>query len=233
MIDIISSCMVVTQADQRGKRKRVQPGNREWATAIACINAEGYDIPPFLVVQGTVHLTNWYTEGGLPHDWVVKPTNNGWSDNDTGLDWIQHFNKHTELQTKGGYQMLVLDRHGSHMTIKFDEYYKNHNIMAIALSPHSSYLTQPLDVVCFGVLKRNYRSELDVFIKVHITYITKTEFFIAFQEVYCKTMTKKNIKARFSSTGLVPHDPQAVLSKLNIVLWTSTPTRPPPAEADP
>jgi hypothetical protein len=46
-------------------------------------------------------------------------------------------------------------------------------------------------------------------------------------------MTKKNIKAGFSSTGLVPHDSQAVLSKLNVVLRTPTPTRPPPAEADP
>jgi hypothetical protein len=86
MIGIISSCMVVTRSDRKGKWKRVQPGNREWATAITCINAEGYDIPPFLVVQGAVHLANWYTESGLLHDWVVKPTSNGWTDNDTGLD---------------------------------------------------------------------------------------------------------------------------------------------------
>ena len=58
MIGVISSSMVVTRSDRRGKRKRIQPGNREWATAIACINAEGRDIPPFLVVKGTVHLAN-------------------------------------------------------------------------------------------------------------------------------------------------------------------------------
>ena len=67
MMGVISSCMVVTQADRKGKRKRIQPGNREWATAIACVNAEGYNIPPFLLVKGTVNLTNWFTEGGLPH----------------------------------------------------------------------------------------------------------------------------------------------------------------------
>jgi hypothetical protein len=75
------------------------------------------------------------------------------------------------------------------MSVKFDEYCKAHNIIAIALPPHSSHLTQPLDVACFGVLKRNYGSELDMFIKAHITHITKTEFFIAFQKAYRKTMT--------------------------------------------
>ena len=68
MIGIISSYMVMTQSKRKGKRKRVQPGNQEWATAITCINAEGHDIPPFLVVQGTVYLANWYTEDGLPYD---------------------------------------------------------------------------------------------------------------------------------------------------------------------
>src|SRR3954453_12214742 len=103
--------------------------------------------------------------------------------------------------------MLVLDGHSSHMSVKFDEYCKAHNIVAIGLPPYSSHLTQPLDVSCFGVLKRNYGSELDVFIKVHITHITKTEFFIAFQNVYRKTMTQDNIKAGFRSSGLVPYDP--------------------------
>jgi len=60
--------MVVTRADRRGRVKGVQPGNREWATAIVCINGEGWSIPPFLVVQGVNHLANWYSETDLPHD---------------------------------------------------------------------------------------------------------------------------------------------------------------------
>jgi hypothetical protein len=47
MIGMISSSIVMTQSDRKGKRKRIQPGNREWATAIPCINADGYDISIF------------------------------------------------------------------------------------------------------------------------------------------------------------------------------------------
>ena len=58
MMGIICATMVVTRADRRGRGKAVQPGNREWATAIACINSEGWSVPPFLVVQGKNHLVN-------------------------------------------------------------------------------------------------------------------------------------------------------------------------------
>jgi hypothetical protein len=69
MMGVISSSMVVTQADRKGRRKRVQPGNKEWTTAIACINIESYDILSFLIVKGTYHLTNWYSkEDTLLHD---------------------------------------------------------------------------------------------------------------------------------------------------------------------
>src|SRR5436305_10259834 len=224
MIGVISPSMVVTRADRKGRRKKVQPGNKEWATAIACINSEGCEIPPFLIVKGTYHLANWYTESALPYDWAIKPTENGWTDNATGLEWIQHFEKHTIQLKKGAYRLLVLDGHNSHISAEFEEYCKFHNIVTISLPPHSSHLLQPLDVGCFSVLKRRYSQELEIFIKAHINHITKVEFFIAFQKAYIKTMTKDNIKAGFRGAGLVPLDPQAVLSTLDVKLRTPTPT---------
>jgi hypothetical protein len=50
IIGVISPAMVVTRSDRRGRGKAVQPGNREWATAIIYVNSEGGSIPPFLVV---------------------------------------------------------------------------------------------------------------------------------------------------------------------------------------
>ncbi|APA07544.1 hypothetical protein SS1G_00960 [Sclerotinia sclerotiorum 1980 UF-70] len=94
MMGIICPGMVVTSAERNGRSKTIQPGNREWATAIICSNEEGETIPPFLVVQGQVHLSNWYTETDFPVDWVIKPTSNGWTNNEIGLKWLKHFDKH-------------------------------------------------------------------------------------------------------------------------------------------
>ncbi|EDO03136.1 hypothetical protein SS1G_05615 [Sclerotinia sclerotiorum 1980 UF-70] len=96
MMGQISPHIVVTKADRCGKSKAIQPGNREWATAIICVDGEGHNIPPFLIVKGEYHLSNWYTEGDLLYDWLIKLTINGWTDNEIGLEWIKHFNKHTE-----------------------------------------------------------------------------------------------------------------------------------------
>jgi hypothetical protein len=233
MMGIICPAMVVTRADRRGRGKAVQPGNREWATAIACINGEGWSIPPFLIVQGVNHLANWYTEGGLPHDWVIKPTSNGWTNNETGLEWIKHFDKHTAARAKGPYRMLVLDGHESHESAQFQEYCKTHNIITLGLPPHSSHLTQPLDVGCFSVLKRAYGRQLEIFIKAHINHITKVEFFLAFKAAYTQSMTIANSQAGFRGAGLIPFNPQAVISKLDVKLRTPTPTGPPSADADP
>jgi hypothetical protein len=232
IMGIISPAMVVTRADRRGRGKAVQPGNREWATAIACINGEGGSIPPFLIVQGKYHLASWYTEGGLPDNWVIKTTSNGWTDNETGLEWLQHFDKHTRGCTKGPYRMLVLDGHESHESAAFQEYCKANNIITLCLPPHSSHLTQPLDVGCFSVLKRMYGRQIETFIKAHINHITKVEFFLAFHAAYKRSITTQNAQAGFRGAGLVPFNPQAVISKLDVRLRTPTPTRP-SADTDP
>src|SRR5271156_5297950 len=65
MMGQICPGIVVTRADRCGRGKGIQPGNREWATAIVCVNGEGWDIPPFLIVKGANHLADWVTETDL------------------------------------------------------------------------------------------------------------------------------------------------------------------------
>ncbi|APA07651.1 hypothetical protein sscle_03g024210 [Sclerotinia sclerotiorum 1980 UF-70] len=223
MMGIICPGMVVTSSERNGRNKAIQPGNREWATAIICGNGEGETIPPFLIVQGQVHLSNWYTETDFPADWAIKPTSNGWTNNETGLEWLKHFDKYTSQRRKGKYRMLVLDGHESHESIPFQSYCKSNDIICVKLPSHSSHLTQPLDVGCFSVLKRSYSCQVDEFIKAYINHISKVEFFIAFKAAYQQSITIQNMKAGFRGAGLIPFDPQAVLSKLDIRIRTPTP----------
>jgi hypothetical protein len=129
--------------------------------------------------------------------------------------------------------MLMLDGHESHESAEFQEYYKTHNIITLCLPPHSSHLTQPLDVRCFSVLKRSYGRQIETFIKAHINHISKVEFFLAFKAAYDQSITPANAQAGFRGAGLVPFDPQAVISKLDVRLRTPTPPRAPSIDADP
>jgi hypothetical protein len=223
MMGMIQPKMVITHSDRVGKPKSIQPGNREWATAICCVAGDGYTVPPFLVVQGRYHLAGWFANGQIPDGWMVKTTSNGWTTNETGLEWLQHFDEHSKSRRMGAYRMLVLDGHESHVNATFEDYCKQNNIITLCLPAHSSHLTQPLDVGCFSVLKSKYSGEINSLVKAHITHITKPDFFAAFQTAFSDTMTKENILGGFRGAGLIPLDPEAVLSKLDIKLRTPSP----------
>ena len=88
--------------------------------------------------------------------------------------------------------MLILNKHKSYKSAEFQEYYKTHNIITLYLSPHSSYLTQPLDIRCFSILKRAYSFQIKTFIKAYINYITKVKFFLAFKAAYLASIIAQN-----------------------------------------
>jgi hypothetical protein len=54
---LISSQKVVTRAEYYGRRRLLQPGNREWVTAIETICADGYSLPPCVIFKGKVAIT--------------------------------------------------------------------------------------------------------------------------------------------------------------------------------
>ena len=60
--------------------------------------------------------------------------------------------------------------------------------------------------------------------KSHVNHITKAEFLIAFQAAFSKVFTPDNVKAGFKGAGIVPLDPDRVISKLDVKLSTPSPT---------
>ena len=129
--------------------------------------------------------------------------------------------------------MLVLNGHESYESVEFQDYCKSYNIITLGLPPHSSHLTQPLNVGCFSVLKRMYSRQIEGFIRAHIHYITKVEFLIAFKQAYPQSITVANGQAGFRGAGLIPFLPKTVLERLDVKLRTPTPTSPPSANTDP
>jgi hypothetical protein len=57
---------VVTRAEYYGRRSILQPGNREWVTAIKAICVDSYSLPPYMVFKGKVAIAGWFDN--LPKD---------------------------------------------------------------------------------------------------------------------------------------------------------------------
>ena len=67
--------------------------------------------------------------------------------------------------------------------------------------------------------------------RAHINHISKVDFLCAFREAFFASMTEKNIQGSFTGAGLVPYDPERVLSKLNVHVRTPTPPEARPGTA--
>jgi hypothetical protein len=225
MIGKIMAQLVVTGSERRGRPKAIQPGNREWVTTIAAISAAGWAIPPFIIFAGQHYLSAWYEEAEIPRDWVIVISDNGWTTNELGVAWLRHFNAHTEKRVVGARRLLILDGHESHNSLEFQELCKENNIYTLCMPAHSSHLLQPLDVGCFSPLKRAYSREVEHLMRHHINHITKLEFLPAFKTAYEQTFTPSNICSAFRGAGLVPLQPDVVISKLDVQLRTPSNVR--------
>lgn len=86
---IAATAKVITQADKCSCPSLVQPGNREWVTAIETINVTGWVLPPMVIFAGKTHHTNWFENAEISLGWTIEVGNNGWMNNQLGFDWLQ------------------------------------------------------------------------------------------------------------------------------------------------
>jgi hypothetical protein len=75
-------------------------------------------------------------------------------------------------------------------------------------------MVQPLDVGCFGPYKRYYGVEVDNATRNGITAINKTIFIDLIQKARWLTLTQSTILGAWCGAGLVPFDPDLVLTQL-------------------
>jgi hypothetical protein len=108
---------------------------------------------------------------------------------------------------------LILDSHGSYVTIKFLDYYHLHNILVTVYTPHFTYQLQSLDVLLFDLLAICYSQELNQFQMdcEGFCHISKQDFFRLFWKAYEKTFILSNIQNGWGKTGIHLFVPEMVL----------------------
>jgi hypothetical protein len=224
LMGMILTGMVVTSSERRGRPRQAQQGDREWVTVVQAINSQGWTVPPYIIFAGKVHLASWYRNAKLPRDWKVDLSSNGWITNEIGVEWVKHFNQHTQSRTKGTKRLLILDGHESHHSMDFEAECAKHGIIPLCMPSHSSHRLQPLDLVPFSVLKRVYSQFVERLMRRHQTHVAKEDFLLGFLEAFEAAFTKKNIQSGFKAAGICPLDADRVISALDVVKVTHTPS---------
>jgi hypothetical protein len=215
MMGKIQPTMIVTGTERKRQAKKIQPGNREWATLVACASSTGYTIPAFLILAAKIHLAQWYTVG-LPRDTRIELSDSGWINTELALSWLDHFDKHTRERRKASHRLLIMDGHDTHVSEEFLAKCKFLNIVPVCMPAHSSHLLQPMDVSVFGPLKRAYSKNIEALARLRTTNVDKADFLEGLKDAIPEAVTPENVRSGFAAAGLVPLDPQRVLEKLSI-----------------
>jgi DDE superfamily endonuclease/Tc5 transposase DNA-binding domain len=143
-------CIINAQVRQKFQAK---PGRQEWVSVVECICADGNVVPP-LVIFRAENLSRQWIPASIHGNWSIGCNSKGWTSNIHGMQWLrQCFEPATRDKAGGEYRLLICDGHDSHITGEWVAHCMDNNIILAILPPHSSHLTQPLDVGVFGSLR--------------------------------------------------------------------------------
>ena len=167
-------------------------------------------LPPFVIFPGQQIQQSW-TDKTIDGNTVIRVSENSWTDQEIGLEWLKHFDHHTEQRTTGRYRLLVLDGHSSHTSLDFIQYCEEHNIIALCFPPHSTHLLQPLDIGIFNALARLYKQLIQRDAVFGAVRVDNRQFLLSYQEA--RKCITKNISGAWNGAGLIPFHPEKVLNR--------------------
>ena len=141
----------------------------------------------------------------------------GWTSEKYRFQWLTSiFNWYIKEKARLGrdWRLLMLDRHNSHLNIKFLDQCAKHRILICTYPSHLTHQLQPLNVSLFGPLTQYYSLELDDYI--HKSFrrrgMSKREFFGLFWPVFEHAFKEKNIKSGWVRTGIQLYNKSQVLN---------------------
>ena len=91
----------------------------------------------------------------------------------------------------------------------------------MVLPPHSSHLTQPLDVGVFVPLKTHMALAIEPLISIEIHRIIKAEWLAAYVEAHKNTFCLGNIPSGFSGTSIFSLNPSKVVNRIKTPIQDS------------
>jgi hypothetical protein len=100
---------------------------------LACICGDGSALPPGLLFPAAnkAIYSSWVEDIEVQkHEIFIGSSPTGWSNNNIGLAWLEQvFDRYTKPQAGRSWRLLILDGHGSHVTMDFITYCGQNQIL--------------------------------------------------------------------------------------------------------
>lgn len=168
-------------------------------TMVTCVSASGTYCPPFWIFP-FVNMQRIFLEHA-PEGSVGMANSSGWIHENEFVEFMKHFIKYTSASV-GNPQLLVLDNHVTHLSVKAIDLAVEYGITMVSLPPHCSHKLQPLDVAVFKPFKSYYSTACTNWLKQHIPNPIEVRHIPEIVATMIDlALTSSNIKSGFRATG--------------------------------
>ena len=134
------------------------PKEREWLSVLVCVNAAGFHLPNFYIFKGKFLQRDYIKQCKDNASMAMQPK--AWMTGYLFKSWIGHFVKNIcdcGLGISSSCRhLLILDGHGSHVTVDVIKTAKSIGLDLLTLPSHTSHAMEPLDVSCFKPFKQAF-----------------------------------------------------------------------------
>eukprot|EP00873_Tetraselmis_striata_P041716 jgi/Tetstr1/461980/TSEL_007053.t1 len=213
-------------------------------TALPVVFADGSEMPPHFIIKGKRRPKWWGSQKycvdllGTEFTYATLAVQaNGWMDSEIFLAWFtEYFLPFTaDRRSEKTPVILVLDNFSRHVHPATLKMARENNVIMVGLPPHSTHITQPLDVTLMKPLKDFWTKMLavdglvdpwDVYTEQDVIRLLcepapilgRREGHPAeFWSPWAKAFTPDNIRAAFRSTGIWPTNFQAVADQAYVL----------------
>ena len=198
--------------DKNIKPQNITSARSSTVTIIAAGNALGNSVPPYYVFPGQ-RWNEDFMKGACPGA-AGEMSKTGWSNSIIFQNYVtKHFVKYVKLPgDKTSAPVLILyDGHKSHISLTLADWAIKNNVILFVLPPHSSHVTQPLDVAIFGPFKSMYFTECQAYMRRNPgANITKYHIAELTSKPYLKALSAENLISAFRRTGIHPFNHSAI-----------------------
>jgi DDE superfamily endonuclease/helix-turn-helix, Psq domain len=187
-----------------------EDADREWASILECISADGVALPAWMIFKAGVRSENGFRQlnSGISS---IAVSDKGWSNEELAMHWLQElFHPFTEKRRHSEYRMLIVDGHGPQCRSEFVDFCVKNKIILLLLPPQNARLVQPLDEAAYQPLAKIYGSFVLDHKRFCRAWLEKEELIRYYQLARKDAVTKASIMAGWKKTGLFPFNPTEV-----------------------
>ena len=132
-------------------------------TILACASASGHVLPPMMIFPRKQTPPANFREGTVAQTLFANSAN-GWINNDLFLQWFKFFLANIPPTQP---MLLIMDGHGTHMSIELIELARSSGVHLLCLPSHTTHILQPLDVGVFRSFKSNFSKACSKYLAAH------------------------------------------------------------------